>query len=317
MGRRLLTLLFCHETSAARMTDWDDYELIDFGANPRGEGRRLERFGSVVVDRPCPAASGTKKAAPDAWGDAVARYDGARAADGKWTPKGAAWAEGQACRVPVGGGFALGVTPTPAGQVGMFPEQFENWRWIANRVARAGKPLRVLNLFAYTGGSTLAAASAAAAEAKHPVEVTHVDASKPSVAIARRNAELNGLADAPIRWIVEDALKYARREARRGNGYDAVILDPPSYGHGPKGEEWRVERDLPELLGLCGELCGRAPAFLLATCHSPGVGPAELSAYLADGVFGSCSQPAASGALWLKSRDGRKLESGVVARWPG
>src|SRR5690606_31286241 len=142
---------------------------------------------------------------------------------------------------------------------------------------RPGDPPRVLNLFAYTGGSTLAAAAAGA-------EVTHVDASKPSVELARQNAERSGLAAAPVRWIVEDALRYCQREVKRGSCYDAVILDPPTYGHGPKGPSskgtsWRLERDLPLLLDLCATLVDRAPKFFLATCHTPGVGPAELSAY--------------------------------------
>ena len=191
----------------------------------------------------------------------------------------------------------------------MFPEQFSNWRWIAAQVARSNRPLRMLNLFAYTGGSTLAAAVAGA-------EVTHVDASKPSVALARQNADASDLADAPIRWIVEDVVKYCRREVKRGNRYDVVVLDPPSYGHGPKGEEWKLARDLPTLLDLCGELTERAPVFLLATCHTPGVGPAELSAYLSDAIVGHCGQPPASGKLWLATEDGRRLDSGVFARWP-
>ena len=122
---------------------------------------------------------------------------------------------------------------TDFGHLGLFPEQAENWDWIAERVAAAGRPLKVLNLFAYTGGSTLAAAAAGA-------EVVHVDAAKNIVAWARRNAELSGLADAPIRWIAEDAMKFVKRELKRGNRYDAVILDPPSYGHGPQGEVWRL-----------------------------------------------------------------------------
>lgn len=284
---------------------WPDYELVDFG-----DGRRLERFGDATFDRPCPAAAGAAKAEPAAWRGADARYDGDRATAGAW--RGSA---SSVCSAPLGDDreVRFAVDPSPAGQVGLFPEQFTNWRWItkqSRRVAAArDEPPRVLNLFAYTGGSTIAAASAGAA-------VTHVDASKPSVQIARSNAERSGLADAPIRWLVEDAVRYCRREVKRGSRYDAVILDPPSYGHGPKGEAWRLDRDLPELLSLCGELVERQPAFFLATCHTPGVGPAELSAYLADGVFGHCGQPPAAGRLWLTARDGRQLDSGAYARWP-
>jgi 23S rRNA (cytosine1962-C5)-methyltransferase len=164
-------------------------------------------------------------------------------------------------------------------------------------------------LFAYTGGSTLAAAVGGA-------EIVHVDAAKSIVARARENAAASGLANRPIRWIVEDAMKFCRREVNRGNRYDAVILDPPTYGHGPKGEEWVIKRDLLPLLELCGELTERCPKFVLLTCHTPGIGPAELSAYLSEGIFGRCGQPPKTGELFLETADGRRLPSGVYARWP-
>ena len=289
------------------MNNWPDYTLIDFG-----DGRKLERFGEQTFDRPCPAAQ-DKQNDPAKWKQVTARYSGAKVGDGKWAPTAdeQRLAGSATVDVPLASdlAFRLQLELSPAGQVGLFPEQFANWRWIARQVKRAARPLRVLNLFAYTGGSTLAAAVGGA-------EVTHVDAAKPSVTLARQNAELSNLADAPIRWIVEDAMKYCQREVKRGNRYDAVILDPPSYGHGPKGEEWKLARDLPALLELCGELCDRAPVFLLASCHSPGIGPAELSAYLSDAIVGHCGQPPAAGRLWLESAAGHKLESGVYARWP-
>jgi 23S rRNA (cytosine1962-C5)-methyltransferase len=300
---------------------WPDYELIDFGRAGKTGGRKLERFGDAIIDRPCPAADGERIALPDAWKEAAARYTGARVGDGKWR-----LAEGlrpSECVISIpladDSAFWMQLELTPAGQVGLFPEQFANWQWIADRVRRRsavkgeGEQPRVLNLFGYTGGSTLAAALAGEGAG---AQVTHVDASKPSVALARRNAELSGLADAPIRWIVEDAVRYCQREVKRGSRYDAVILDPPSYGHGPKGEEWRLARDLPRLLELCGELTNRAQVFFLATCHTPGVGPAELSAYMSDAIVGHCGQPPADGRLWLADRSGRRLESGVYARWP-
>lgn len=302
------------------MPDWPDYELLDFGADSSGAGRKWERFGEFVVDRPCVGAGDS---APAAKTQADANYTGAKVGDGKWTStqpgpdtrRRGVSPGGATIDIPLADNlsFRMQLELSPAGQVGLFPEQFVNWRWIARQVGRLSRPLRVLNLFAYTGGSTLAAAVAGSQE---NIEVTHVDASKPSVALARQNAALSGLAGAPIRWIVEDALKYCRREVKRGNQYDAVILDPPSYGHGPKGEEWKLTRDLPELLTLCGELTSESRVFLLATCHTPGVGPAELAAYVSDAVVGHCGQPPASGRLWLKTTDGRRLESGVYARWP-
>jgi len=200
--------------------------------------------------------------------------------------------------------------PLPSGQIGVFPEQHANWEWLARQTARCATPPKVFNLFAYTGGSTLAVVAAGGS-------VTHVDASKSGVSRARGNAELSGFYECPVRWIVEDALKFARREVRRGERYDAVILDPPTYGQGPKGEEWIIKRDLLPLLELCGELTERRPKFVLLTCHTPGIGPAELSAYLSEGVFGSCSQPPRTLELSLSTADGRRLPSGVAARWPG
>ena len=141
-------------------------------------------------------------------------------------------------------------------------------------------------------------------------------AAKSMVARARENAAASGLADAPIRWIVEDALKFCQREVKRCNQYDAVILDPPTYGHGPKGEAWSIKRDLLPLLELCRELTAGQLRFALCTCHTPGMGPAELSAYLAEGLFGHCGQPPQTGTLFLETADGRKLESGTFARWP-
>lgn len=281
---------------------FSDYELLDFG-----EGRKLERFGPWVLDRPCPGAGGVAKT--QTWDEATACYRGDRAADGVWSPVVRHW-DAASFDLTVGGGLdmTLQLAPLPSGQVGVFPEQLANWRWITEQTARVAPP-KILNLFAYTGGSTLAAARAGAA-------VTHVDAAKSVVERARGNAEASGLGEAPIRWIVEDALKFCQREVRRGNQYDAVILDPPSYGHGPKGEAWSIKRDLLPLLQLCGKLTAGRRAFVLCTCHTPSIGPAELSAYFAEGLFGHCGQPPRVGNLYLETVDQRKLESGVFARWP-
>ena len=137
-----------------------------------------------------------------------------------------------------------------------------------------------------------------------------------SVDRARRNAQLSGLSDRPIRWLVDDARRFVRREVRRGQRYDAVILDPPSYGHGPKGEVWKINNDLLPLLELCAELTEAQRAFVLLTCHSPGFGPAELQAYLSSAFIGHCQGGVTTKRLYLQTNDGRKLQSGVVARWP-
>ena len=233
------------------------------------------------------------------------RYERNLAGQGQW---------GQMQRCPEGwsirhGWMQLELRPTPLGQVGVFPEQAENWDWIEARVRRAGRPLRVLNLFAYTGGATLAAAAAGA-------EVVHLDAAKTAVAWARRNAALSNLSGATIRWIVEDAVKFVERESRRGNRYDAVILDPPSYGHGPKGEAWKIERHLDDLLSRCAALTGGCPAFILLSCHSPSVRPGRLRACLTDNFSGLGPDAIRVQPLSLRAADGRKLSSGVAAYWP-
>jgi 23S rRNA (cytosine1962-C5)-methyltransferase len=285
-----------------------DYELVDFG-----DGRKLERFGPVLLARPSPAAEGIARSRPHLWRNATARFVGSRAGDGIWQPEADTWRPADWTFTHVGeASFQLWLDALASGQVGVFPEQRENWDWIAGQAAKpqaGGASLRVLNLFAYTGGSTLAAAAAGA-------EVVHIDAARNIVQRARENAALSGLADRPVRWITEDATKFCRRELKRGNRYDAVILDPPSYGHGPKGEPWKIGEHLLPLLRLCGELTVESRAFVLVTCHSPGIGPAELAAYLAEGVFGHCGQPPDAGELFLEMSDGRRLPSGVFARWP-
>lgn len=293
----------CDETS---------YALLDFG-----DGRKLERFGTVTLNRPCPAADGVEKSRPELWDAITARFRGPRTGDGSWTPQPKTWTPAEWCFEHAGAEgdakFRLKLEALPSGQVGVFPEQRENWEWMSRQVTKSqamlGRAPKVLNLFAYTGGSTLAAAAAGA-------EVVHIDAVQTIVDRARENAALSGLTERPIRWIAEDAMKFCRRELKRGNGYDAVILDPPSYGHGPKGEPWKIDTDLLPLLKLCGELTAENRALVLVSCHSPGIGPAELSAYLAEGIFGHCGEPPAAGELALSTSDGRNLPAGVYARWP-
>ena len=242
----------------------DQYQLLDFG-----DGRRLESFGPWRLDRPCPTAEATPRTDPRAWRRTDARFDRAGDEDGRWSG-----AEQMPERWTIAHGTArLELKCGPFGHVGVFAEQAANWDWIAEQVEASPKPLKVLNLFAYTGGSTLAAAAAGA-------EVVHVDAARNTVAWARRNAERSGLADAPIRWIAEDAMRFVRRELKRGNMYDAVILDPPSYGHGPRGEVWQLSSHLAPLVAMCGQLTAGRRRFMLLTCHTPGVGPDELAEML-------------------------------------
>ena len=287
----------------------DQYQLLDFG-----RGRRLERFAGWVLDRPSPVAEKIPKADPHAWRAAQARFIRGENDEGRWDirpiDKNSPDVPPQRWSI-AHAGFQLELKRSPFGHVGVFPEQAENWDWIARRVRAAGRPLKVLNLFGYTGGSTLAAAAAGA-------EVTHVDAALNTVRWARRNADLSGMADAPIRWVAEDAQKFVRRELRRGNGYDAVMLDPPSYGHGTRGEVWRLSKHLPKLLAMCGELTESRGAFILLTCHTPGFGRDELLA-MAREALGSGHDAGQFSAeqLSILAATGKRLPSGMSVRWEG
>lgn len=226
------------------------YELLDFGA-----GRKLERIAGVIVDRPCPAAEGFSKKQPTLWREATTRF----AANGH---KG--WQHLQT--LPHAWEFtfseiSLLLRPTPFGHIGVFPEQMVNWEWFSTLAIDPAKTKRCLNLFAYTGASSLVLAQAG-------WHVTHVDASRPTLLWARENSAHSGLDAAPIRWIQEDARRFVEREIRRGNQYDLILLDPPSYGHGPKGEAWDFEHDMPELLASVFELISDSSVGVLWTGHS-------------------------------------------------
>jgi 23S rRNA (cytosine1962-C5)-methyltransferase len=281
----------------------DQYELLDFG-----RGRRLERFGPIVVDRPCPAVENLPQEQPILWKQAHARYDRLSGCKGQWTLLTPNLPERWIIRHEP---FQLELKRSEFGQVGVFPEHAQPWDWIAQRTAetvRQGERPKLLHLFAYTGGGTLAAAAAGA-------EVVHVDAAKNVVAWAKQNAELSGLADRPIRWIVEDVRKYCKRAVRRGEQFEAVILDPPTYGHGAHGEVWRLARDLPGLLEWCAALTAQKRRWILLTCHTPGFGPKRLR-QLAARYFGDPgTDRLTTGRLLLLTRTGRALPSGLFVRW--
>jgi 23S rRNA (cytosine1962-C5)-methyltransferase len=277
----------------------DQYELLDFG-----EGRKLERFGPVVLDRPCPAAEGLPKSAPDSWRSATAHYERIEADQGRWTPDPGGWSPWRiAC-----GSIALELRATDFGHVGFFPEHQANWTRLESSIERAGRPLRILNLFAYTGGATLAAARAGA-------QVVHVDSAKGVVGWARRNAEESGLSAAPVRWIVEDAARFVAREVRRGAKYDGLIVDPPSYGHGPRGEAWKIDDDLPPLLANGSKILTPKPALVLLTCHTPGYDGGVLADLLSQCIVVPATGALQRGELVLRTAAGRNLPSGAFAWW--
>lgn len=272
------------------------YALMDFG-----RGRKLERFGRFVLDRPCPTARGPY-GQPRAWRRADARYERRRAGYGRWSGE-----------LPPQWNVTLGhivlcLKPNRFGHVGVFPEQASSWIWLDRHVARTNQQLTVLNLFAYTGAATLAAAAAGA-------RVVHVDAARNMVARARHNAGLSGLAQAPIRWIVEDARKFVKREIRRGNRYHGLVLDPPSYGHGPQGQPWKIDEHLRPLLDSAHEIITQPPELVMLTSHSPGFTCRTLPHLLNPLVPPDQRDRTEAGRLETRTACGRTLPCGWFARW--
>jgi 23S rRNA (cytosine1962-C5)-methyltransferase len=277
----------------------EQYKLVDFG-----QGRKLERFGTYLVDRPCPTAARSRRMGPERWTGVNARFDKLADGSGRWSPPSglpAAWTIGQ-------GGLVFQLRPTPFGHLGLFPEQAENWDWIAAHLGDGSPGRRMLNLFAYTGGATLAAAAAGA-------QVTHVDSAKNVVGWARQNAALSGLSHAPIRWIHEDAMVFVQRQLRRGVQYDGLILDPPSYGHGPKNQAWKIDRHLEPLLDACGELLSPEAALVLLTCHTPRLSLADLQQLLTRTCLRRHVGRIEAQPMQITAATGPKLPSGVRIRW--
>mgnify|MGYP002644405572 CR=1 FL=1 len=248
---------------------WKDYELLDATG-----GNRLERWGETILIRPDPQVVWKTEKQSPLWAKADAIYHRSNQGGGEWEYRRRL---PEKWKISCGEGedkLTLIVSPTGFKHTGVFPEQAVNWAWYARKIRAAGRPVKVLNLFAYTGGATLAAAKAGA-------NVTHVDASKGMVAWAKENAQSSGLADAPIRWIVDDCVKFVEREIRRGNRYDAVIMDPPSYGRGPKGEIWKIEESIYPFIELTTQILSDDPLFFLINSYTTGLAPAVLTYMLA------------------------------------
>lgn len=277
----------------------DQYQLLDFG-----DGRRLERFGEYILDRPSRAAEGVSKQQDALWESAHASYVRRGANEGAWQSTNEmplSWKiQHENCD--------LELKLTDFGHVGVFPEQSGNWDWMTRQLKGTEETLKVLNLFAYTGGATLTGAA-------HGAEVVHVDSAQNSVLWARRNTESSRLTDASIRWITEDSRKFATRELKRGNKYHGVVMDPPSYGHGPKGEVWKIQQDLDELLDLCMQLTTNDRRFILISCHTTGYLPHDLEQKLRLALGSGHGGTFESGGLAIRANDGRQLPCGIAVRW--
>ena len=271
-------------------TDQPAIELLDVG-----DGRRLDRLGGRLVDRPAPSALWPPRLPPDAWAAADLRFE-----------RGTGWQDGDPTPWMVAvEGLTLELRPTDAGQVGFFPEQIAFWPWLRAALAGRSEPA-VLHLFAHTGATTLALARIGAS-------VTHVDGSRPAVAWARRNASLSSLGDRAIRWIVDDALAFTEREARRGRRYDGIVLDPPSFGHGPRGTRWELGDALPALLDACAAVA-TDDAFVLLTAHTTGLDANDLGDALVDAFDPPPGTEIRAEPIEQVARSGATLPLGVAAR---
>ncbi len=278
---------------------WKDYELIDCS-----DGQRLERWGKQVLVRPDPQAIWkTEKKDPN-WRKPSAVYSRSSTGGGHWE-KGSL-PENWQIRY---GELTFNIKPMNFKHTGIFPEQATNWDFAMNSIRNAGRPISVLNLFAYTGAATVACAKAGAS-------VCHVDAAKGMVAWAKENARSSGLDSAPIRWIVDDCIKFVEREIRRGNKYDAIIMDPPSYGRGPSGEIWKLEDNLWDFVSLCPAILSDKPLFVIINSYTTGLSPSVLT-YISEAVFTSrFGGHSESQELGLKAAaTGLNLPCGASCRW--
>jgi 23S rRNA (cytosine1962-C5)-methyltransferase len=279
---------------------WADYALLDSGL-----GRKLERYGKIIVDRPEPQALWSPSLPESEWAKADASFTDSGGEDsetGKWrihgnTPE--SWTVGW-------NDMAVICRLMSFRHMGLFPEQMTHWHWVNDRIQSAGRPLNILNLFAYTGAATLAAAKAGAS-------VTHLDASKKAIQWGKDNQEASGLQDKPIRWICDDAKAFVAREIRRGRKYDGIILDPPKFGRGPDGERWQIEEDLAPFLKDCASLLSDEPSFMILTAYAMRLSSVTLGAMMSDVVKGG---EVDYGELLIKQQNGdRFLSTSLYARW--
>lgn len=283
-----------------RTAQWKDYELIDTSA-----GERLERWGDIILIRPDPQIIWDSGRENPLWKQAHARYQRSRSGGGAWQ---------MYKRVPdvwkiQWNELTFRLKPMGFKHTGIFPEQAINWQFAMDKIKKENRPIRVLNLFGYTGAATLACMKAGA-------EVTHVDASKGMVQWARENASASNLADKPVRWLVDDCMKFVQREQRRGNHYDGIIMDPPSYGRGPNGEVWKLEEQLWDLVNMCLPVLSDNPLFFVLNSYTTGLSPAVMEYLLGVLIQKNFGGAVSSDEIGLKvTETGLVLPCGSTAIW--
>ncbi len=282
--------------------NWKEYEVIDCSG-----GEKLERWSDYILVRPDPQVIWDTPKVHKGWHSPNGHYHRSKKGGGEWEFFDLPQQWDLHYESPIGS-LTFHLKPFSFKHTGLFPEQAVNWDWFGNKIKHAGRPIKVLNLFAYTGGATLAAAAAGA-------NVTHVDASKGMVTWAKENAVASGLGDAPIRWLVDDCVKFVEREIRRGNHYDAIIMDPPSYGRGPKGEIWKIEEAIHPLVKLCVQLLSDEPLFFLINSYTTGLQPAVL-AYMLSTELKNFNGTVDAQEIGLPvSSNGLVLPCGASGRW--
>lgn len=279
--------------------NWKDYEVIDCS-----QGEKLERWGEYTLVRPDPQVIWNTPKINKKWNKMNAHYHRSAKGGGEWEffdlPK--QWTIGYKT-------LRFNLKPFSFKHTGLFPEQAANWDWFSEKIKNTNRSVKVLNLFAYTGGATLAAAAAGA-------NVTHVDASKGMVAWAKENAKSSGLEEAPIRWLVDDCVKFVEREIRRGNKYDGIIMDPPSYGHGPKGEIWKIEDSIYDFVKLCTKILSDKPVFFLINSYTTGLAPSVLTYMISTEIVSKFGGKVQSEEIGLPVKDtGLVLPCGASGRW--
>ena len=291
-----------------------DYELID-----SGDGEKLERFGELVLRRPDPQALWKKGMEEKDWKEKANATFVREGDNAKWRMKDGIpkeWIIEMLARPGDGGGLKFLIKPTAFKHTGLFPEHEGNWNWIQERIKKSRensdtsspRSVKVLNLFGYTGGATLAALKAGA-------EVTHIDGSKTVITWARQNAEFSKLDDKKVRWIEEDARKFVQREIKRGNKYDAIIMDPPAFGHGANNEVWKIEEDFTKLLEACSQILSPEPLFIIVNGYSAGYSAVAYENCLKE-ITKNLGGEIEIGELTIEeSKSGRLLPAGIFARW--
>lgn len=278
---------------------WKDYEVIDTST-----GEKLERWGDYILVRPDPQVIWNTPKNNAGWRKKNGHYHRSVKGGGEWE----FWNLPEEWSIHYKE-LTFHLKPFSFKHTGLFPEQAVNWDWFSELIRNAGRPIKVLNLFAYTGGATLSAAKAGA-------NVTHVDASKGMVAWAKENAAASGLKDAPIRWLVDDCVKFVEREIRRGNQYDAIIMDPPSYGRGPKGEIWKIEESIYPFIELTTQILTDKPLFYLVNSYTTGLQPAVLTYMIQTALVPRFGGVVESSEIGLPvSSNGLVLPCGASGRW--